>query len=213
MASIKNSNLGQAWLVLLLSIVFSVSLAAVHMNLSPVIEENRTKETMEKIPELVAGNELTGNADSFDISKRIIDVDKNGMTKTYTVYDAMDKAGKVAGHVVRASGQGYADRIVLLLGLDPDGKTITGLFILDQKETPGLGNNIEEDDWRNQYIGKSSDLPLVVIKGKSANENEIDAISGATISSRAVTDIVNTVMADVKTKIMIPEPGNTMENK
>ncbi len=212
MGSIKNSNLGQAWLVLLLSIVFSVSLAAVHLNLSPVIEENKTRETMEKIPVLVSGEDSTANADSFDISKRILNIDKNGITKSYTVYDALDKTGTVAGHVVKATGQGYADKIELLLGLDPDGKTITGLFILDQKETPGLGNKIVEDAWRNQYVGKSSDSSLVVIKGKSVNDNEIDSVSGATISSRAVTDIVNSTIADLKTKIILPESGNNMEN-
>ena len=212
MGSIKNSNLGQAWLVLLLSIVFSVSLAAVHLNLSPVIEENKTRETMEKIPVLVSGEDSTANADSFDISKRILNIDKNGITKSYTVYDALDNTGTVAGHVVKATGQGYADKIELLLGLDPEGKTITGLFILDQKETPGLGNKIVEDAWRNQYVGKSSEPSLVVIKGTSANANEIDAVSGATISSRAVTDIVNSTIADLKTKIMLPESGNNMEN-
>ena len=212
MGSIKDSNLGQAWLVLLLSIVFSVSLAAVHMNLSPVIEENKTKETMEKIPVLISGKDLKDNAASYDIKKRIINVDKNGITKSYTVYDALDKTGTVAGHVVKAVGQGYGDRIELILGLDPEGKTITGLYILDQKETPGLGNKIQDDDWRNQYIGKSTESPLEVFKGKSVKANEIDAISGATISSRAVTDIVNTAMADVKPKITIPESGNKMEN-
>jgi len=212
MGSIKNSNLGQAWLVLLLSIVFSVSLAAVHLKLSPVIEENRTKETMEKIPVLVTGKDSAANADSFDISSRIINVDKNGISKSYTVYDARNKNGTVAGHVVKASGQGYADKIELLLGLDPAGKTITGLFILDQKETPGLGNRIVEDAWRNQYVGKTTDSPLIVIKGKSVKENDIDAVSGATISSRSVTDIVNSTIAAVKTKIVIPEPGNSLEN-
>lgn len=212
MGSIKDSNLGQAWLVLLLSIVFSVSLAAVHLNLNPVIEENKTKETMDKIPVLVSGNQSKENADSFDIRKRILNVDKNGITKSYTVYDALNSNGTVAGHVVKATGQGYADKIELLLGLDSEGTTITGLFILDQKETPGLGNRIEEDAWRNQYIGKSSNSPLVVIKGNSVNGNEIDAISGATISSRAVTDIVNTALADVKSKIILPESGNKMEN-
>ena len=214
MASIKNSNLGQAWLVLLLSIVFSVSLAAVHMNLSPVIAENQLKEIMENIPVLVAGPDSTANTDSFDISQRMITVTKGAVSKSYAVYDALDKSGNIAGHVVKASGQGYGGKIELLLGLDPEAKTITGLFILGgHKETPGLGDKITQDNWRNQYVGKSSDSPLDVIKGTSVNDNEIDAISGATISSRAVTDIVNSTIADIKTKIIIPESGNSMENK
>ncbi len=208
MGSLKNSNLGQAWLVLLLSIVFSVSLAAVHLNLNPVIEENKTKETMEKIPGLVKAE-----AGAIDISPRIISIDKNGISKSYTVYDASDKTGNTVGHVVKASGQGYADKIELLLALDADADSITGLFILDQKETPGLGNKIIEDEWRNQYIGKSCDIPLEVIKGSSVNDNEIDSVSGATISSRAVTDIVNSTISDIKYKITSPVSGNDMEGK
>ena len=214
MESLKNSNLGQAWLVLLLSIVFSISLASVQLSLNPVIEENRTKETMEKIPVLIAGKASAENSGSIDISKRIINVDKYGIAKSYTVYDVFSKSGTDLGHVVRASGQGYGDKIELLVGLDPLGRTITGLFILDQKETPGLGNGIVEAAWRDQFIGKSTAEPLVVVKGKSANDNEIDAVSGATISSRSVTDIVNTAISDVKNKIaLVPDSHNKMENK
>ena len=214
MRSIKDNNLVQAWLVLLLSIIFSCTLAAVHLNLGPIIEENKTKETMDNIPVLVTGKSSSTLDDNpFQISQRILNIDKNGIIKSYMVYDALDKTGNTAGHVVKASGQGYGDRIELLLGLDPEGKTITGLFILEHKETPGLGDKITEDEWRNQYVGKYSDSSLVVIKGKSVNDNEIDAISGATISSRAVTDIINGTIADVKSKLMIsPESGNNMEN-
>jgi len=214
MGSFKDNNLAQAWLVLLLSIIFSCTLAAVHLNLGPVIEENIRKETMEKIPILVTGEASIDNEDPFQINQRLLQVEKQGITKTYKVYDALDKAGDVAGYVVKASGQGYADKIELLLGIDSQAKSITGLYILAQKETPGLGNQIIEDDWRGQFIGKSSDETIVVIKGTSQKENEIDSISGATISSQAVTDIINITIADVKTKLILPsEPGNNMESK
>lgn len=217
MGSIKNSNLFQAWLVLSLSLVFSVTLAAIHLNLGPVIEENKRKETMEKIPVLITGEEnntaSSANDNPFQINQRTLKVEKRGIIKSYIVYDAIDKTGMIAGYVVKTSGQGYADKIELLLGLDSQAKAITGLFILDQKETPGLGNKIIENMWRNQFIGKSSDNTLVVKKGKPVNDNEIDSISGATISSQAVTDIINSTLADVKTTIILPpESGNDMEN-
>ena len=214
MGSFKDNKLVQAWLVLLLSIIFSCTLAAVHLNLAPVIEENIRKETMEKIPVLVMGEDSTDNETLSQINQRSLQVEKHGIAKSYTVYDALDNAGDIAGYVVKASGQGYADKIELLLGIDPQARSITGLYILDQKETPGLGNQIIDEEWRNQFVGKSTDVILEAFKGKSEKANQIDAISGATISSEAVTDIINSTIADVKTKIMLPaETGNNMENK
>jgi electron transport complex protein RnfG len=102
------------------------------------------------------------------------------------------------GWVAKASGQGYADKIELLLGLDPEAKSITGLFILEQKETPGLGNKIITDAWRSQFLDKKTDNPLVVVKGGAKVPNEIDAVTGATISSRSVTTIVNTAISDLR---------------
>jgi electron transport complex protein RnfG len=215
MGTFNNSSLMQGWLIIVLSVLFSVTLAAVNIKLSPVIEENKVKETMEKIPALISGESATGSADMtpFTIKQRSIKAQKNGITKSYIAYDAFNNTNEVAGHVIKASGQGYADKIELLLGLDAAGEKITGLFILDQKETPGLGNRIIEQGWRSQFTGKPSDIPLVVIKGKSVNKNEIDAISGATISSRSVTEIINSAIRDVKNEIaLIPESYN-MENK
>jgi electron transport complex protein RnfG len=217
MGSIKYSSLVQGWLIILLSVLFSVTLAAVNIRLSPVIDENKRKETMEKIPGLITGETTTGSSStgnaSFTIKQRTIRTDKNGIIKSYITYDAFNDANELAGHVIKASGQGYADKIELLLGLDPEGEKITGLFILDQKETPGLGNKIIEQDFRGQFTGKSTEIPLAVIKGKSVNKNEIDAISGATISSRSVTDIINSAIEDVKKEIaLIPESYNR-ENK
>ncbi len=212
MSSFKDSNLFQAWLVLILATVFGTALAGIQSKLGPVIEENKIRETMEKIPALVLGEDraakLTAENESLVIKSRIIEVEKNGITKFYTVYDVMFKEGTLAGHVTKAAGQGYADKIELLLGLDPGGNTITGLFILDQKETPGLGNKILEDPWRSQFKDKTSDNRLVVVKGKAGKDNEIDAISGATISSRSVTGIINTIIADVKPSLVPPSPPN-----
>jgi electron transport complex protein RnfG len=65
-----------------------------------------------------------------------VSVQKAGRAKFYSVYEARYQGG-LKGWVVKTKGQGYADTIELLLGLSPDLRTITGLFILDQKETPG----------------------------------------------------------------------------
>jgi electron transport complex protein RnfG len=213
--SLKKSNLAQAWLVLLLATLFGTALAGIQAKLGPVIEANKIKETMAKIPVLVLGEdlaaELAADNQTLTIKSRVIEVKQNGTSKFYTVYDAWLPDGKMVGHVVKANGQGYADKIELLVGLDAQGKTITGLFVLDQKETPGLGAKILEDAWRGQFKDKSTENTLSVVKGGGANDEQIDAISGATISSRSVTGIVNTVVANVIPQLQIsdgPENNN-----
>ncbi len=205
--SLKNSNLAQAWLVLLLATLFGTALAGIQAKLGPVIEANKVKETMVKIPVLVLGEdlaaELAADNQTLTIKSRVVEIKKNGTTKYYTVYDAWLPEGKMVGHVVKAAGQGYADKIELLVGVDAQGKRITGLFVLEQKETPGLGAKILEDAWRGQFKEKSTEKTLSVVKGGEVKDDEIDAISGATISSKSVTGIVNTTVADVASKLQI----------
>lgn len=205
MKSIFETNLGQAWLVLLLAIIFGSSLAGVQAALGPMIEENKLKETLEKIPVVILGqaaaDQLTAKNEPLTITPNTVSVDKQGVTKFYTLYRADCADGTTAGWVAKTSGQGYADRIELLVGMDQDAEKVTGLFILDQKETPGLGNKIVEDAWRTQYSGKSTDTPFTVVKLPKGGVNEIDAISGATISSNAVTNLVNQAVSDLKPRV------------
>ncbi len=217
MRSLRDSNLFQAWLVLLLAIVFGTALAGIQTKLGPIIEANKLKETMKEIPALVLGEDqalkMTDPKTSLVIKSRIIQIEKNKIKKFYTVYDAFLDDGSLAGHVAKASGQGYADRIEVLLGLDPGGNTITGLFILDQKETPGLGNRILEKVWQNQFVEKSSGKRLVVVKTRAVKDYEIDAISGATISSRSVTSIVNNTITDIKAQLAPPQKSKAQKNE
>lgn len=193
----RDNYLFQAWLCILLALFFGFSLAGVQAALGPVIAANKVNETKDKVPELVLGRDAALNT-TLKIVPRTIEVEKNGGKKVYTVYEASYPDGKPAGWVTKQSGQGYADRIELLLGLDADARTITGLFILDQKETPGLGNKIIEPAWRDQFADKKTNRPLKVIKGGGAKGNEIDAVAGATISSRSVVAIVNNIVHDLK---------------
>ncbi len=212
MTNFRNSNLAQAWLVLVFATVFGTALAGIQIKLNPIIEANKINETMEKIPNLVLdpSEAVVLKDEDLIIQSRMIEVEKNGISKFYPVYDVELKDGTLAGHVAKASGQGYADKIEVLLGLDAKGDTITGLFILDQKETPGLGNRILEKPWRNQFIDKSSSATLVVVKSGAEQGNEIDGISGATISSRSVTNIVNITISDIKPQLI---PTTKKENR
>ncbi len=200
-ATLRENNIVQAWLVLLLAICFGGLLAGMQLAVGPRIERNKINETREKVPELVLGAEtaqkLSQDQKQLAVEPLSVTVEKSGKLMRYSVYQAK-KEGNLAGWVVKAAGAGYADKIEVLIGFDPDIQTVTGLFVLDQKETPGLGNKIVSQEWRSQFIGKSTAQPLASVKGGAKAGNEIDAITGATISSIAVTDIINAVAADLR---------------
>ena len=186
----KGGYIGQAWLVILLALVYGGALAGVQTALDPVIQENRRKETYDVIPKLVPG------ADAAKTKKFTI-TDAQG--KERHVYQANGAAGAQLGWVVPAGGQGFADRIDLLIGINDDLSKITGMYVLDQKETPGLGNYIGQDFFEKRFKNKRTDQPLVVVKGDPApDSNEIKALTGATISSDSVATIVNNAIADVE---------------
>jgi electron transport complex protein RnfG len=130
-----------------------------------------------------------------------------------TVRETSAKAGdeEVVGYVIEAKGMGFADSITALVAVDPSCNWITGVYILDQKETPGLGDKIR-GKWINQFAGMECKDQLQVVKGltkpakgeavtAASQLGAIDAISGATISSQAVTDIVNQAVEDIRLSI------------
>lgn len=199
---LKSNYLLQAWLVLTLALCFGASLAAVYLKLGPQIEQNKLNETRHKIPELLLGMEqaqkMAEAGQSLDIKQHAVRLAKANKEVFYSVYEARYPDGKLAGWVAKASGQGYADKIELLIGFDPLAKRITGIFILDQKETPGLGNKIITIDWRKQFKNLKTTQPIVVSKKRTKAPNEIDAITGATISSRSVSKIINAAVNDLQ---------------
>ncbi|RJP80031.1 MAG: FMN-binding protein [Desulfobacteraceae bacterium] len=201
----QNSYLLQAWLVIGLALFFGIALTGIQIALSSRIETNKKKETMEKVPEIILGANHAQNQAATDkslkIEQRSITVDKNNRKKVYTVFETRYPDGKPAGWVAKASGQGYADKIELLFGVDPGATKLTGLFILEQKETPGLGNKITDQHWRDQFILKPTGRMLKVVKGGAKGPYEIDAITGATISSKSVTTIINKTLADIQKQL------------
>lgn len=107
--------------------------------------------------------------------------------EVYIIYED----GEKAGYAFMASGSGYGGNIDILVGLD-SGFGIKGVSILSQTETPGVGNRITESSFTDQFKGLSaSDIALKSEGGK------IDAITGATISSRAVVNAVKEKMVEI----------------
>jgi electron transport complex protein RnfG len=188
----RGHYIGQAWLVILLALLYGGGLAGVQTTLSGKIAENKRNETYDQIPSLVSG------ADGTKTVELIVE-GKDG--KDARVYQARDASGVLCGWVVPASGQGFADRIDLLIGLDVDLATITGMYVLDQKETPGLGDYITGESFRERFRGKPAGAELVAVKADPQAENEVRALTGATISSQSVCDIVNAALTNLREPI------------
>ncbi len=109
------------------------------------------------------------------------------------VYGTYDEAGNLVGFAIPAEGPGFQDTIRLIYGYDPRTKQITGMEVLESRETPGLGDKIMKDEeFLSNFKSLSVEPEVVVVKpGTKSQENEVDAISGATISSNAVVSIIN----------------------
>ena len=106
-----------------------------------------------------------------------------------TVYDALDAAGAHIGYVLESTtSEGYGGKITLYMGVTDEGQ-LNGISILSIAETPGLGMRAEEV-LVPQFENVKADI-FTYTKSQSQAENEIDAISGATITTEAVVNAVN----------------------
>ena len=110
-----------------------------------------------------------------------------------TIYGGYDEEQNFVGYAIPGEGPGFQDTIKLLYGYLPDSKKVVGMEVLESRETPGLGDKIYKD---LVFVGAFADLPIEPIiegvkKGRKVSDNQVDAITGATISSRAVVSIIN----------------------
>jgi len=109
------------------------------------------------------------------------------------VFGAYDDNGQLVGFGIPAEGPGFQDTIKLIYGYDVESENIVGMEVLESKETPGLGDKIIKDqDFLDSFKALSVEPEVLAVKpGTSQNSNEVDTISGATISSKAVIKIIN----------------------
>lgn len=160
-----------------------------------------TKEPIAKQNELTkqkAYKAVFSEADSFEAqsSEGALSLASIGF-ETATVDEAanaLDANGNVLGLVYTiTTSEGYGGNITITIGIDNDG-AVKGVEFLSLSETAGLGMKAKEDSFKNQYVGKTVDK-FTYTKNGAASENEIDAISGATITTSAVTNAVNAGIA------------------
>ena len=108
------------------------------------------------------------------------------------MYEGRDAAGQTVGFAISTASQGYGGQVKVMTGIGTDG-TIVGVDVFyNDDETPGLGKNTSNPSFRDQYKGLSANTDIAVSKDSAAgNAQTVDAVTSATISSRAVTRAVN----------------------
>jgi len=185
--------LNQLWLVLVLAVGLGSSLAAIDRSLQPRIEANKAARLEKAILNVVpAGSEYA------EMKEKVAG---------HQVYRVTDASGKLAGCAVPASTMGFGDMIDMMIGMTPDGQSIMGLAIIESRETPGLGDHIRDASFRDQYKGLPTSATIEVVKPGQTAQDSIDAITGATISSRAVTNGVNRTMHEVRETLSAAATG------
>lgn len=140
---------------------------------------------------------VISQADSFEKLEGWEKDDESGLiSQVYAAYSGE----KLIGYVFNALPKGYGGEIAVTVGVSKT-KKITGVKIGSNEETPGLGSKTADDAFTGQYTGMDISSSLKVTTVPARAENEIQAVSGATVSSRAVTQAVQ-ASADLGEKLL-----------
>lgn len=141
-----------------------------------------------------ARQKVLSEADSFKAVDNIGDIaqqaDPDNADIVVEAYGGY-KGDTLVGYAIKTAPKGYGGKVQTLTGITVDGK-VAGITILSMSETPGLGARSTESSFQQQYAGLDAGSTIEVVKGGGATGNQINAISGATITSKAVTRGVNT---------------------
>lgn len=140
--------------------------------------------------------------EDFDADKAADILAKSEYTadEILSVNTALDKSGEVAGYVISVtSHEGSQADITMSVGIQIDG-TLNGYSITSINETPGLGMLVGEEKFYSQFENKAEES-YTVVKSAPAADNEIESVTGATISSRAVTNGVNASLVYFRTAL------------
>lgn len=171
----------------------------------PIIEKNKA-EALEKAIFKVLPGTVTKKTFKLDDQQVFTEI-TNAEKEVPLVYAGYDENGELVGIALEAAGMGFADVLRILYGYDPEKEQIIGFYVLESKETPGLGDKIEKDPAflanfealdvslkENEEALKNT--VVTVKKGEKEKPWEIDGITGATISSRAIGDILRSSTAE-----------------
>ncbi len=168
--------------LMLVAALAALALASINNLTSPIIAAN------EKAAMDASMSEVYNQADSFvDIFE---DYDTSSTPSIVGLQSARSN-GNPAGVIYIVESKGYGGIIRIMVAFDIKERVITGVRILSQTETPGLGANAIQPWFTERFDNAATDKELIVVKTESSLNHEIQAITAATITSKAVTAGIN----------------------
>ena len=198
-ASKSSSFMKDALILFVITLISGVCLGFVYdMTKGPIEQATIAKNNATYREVLSIANEfndITPSEEEMEVMRKTGALTGTGFGNVdiESVLEGKDANGAVVGYVINSlSNDSYGGAVKVSVGFDVDG-TITGVGIREISDTPGLGLKAKEPKFRDQYLGKNADQLTVTKTGASA-DHEIDAISGATITSNATTNAVNAAL-------------------
>lgn len=167
----------------IIGFISGASLVLIYAYASPLIKNNQEKETKSAIFKI------------FPEAKKVNTV----KLKEESIFKAENANGILLGYAFLAEGNGYQGKIKIMAGIKPDLETLTGIEILESQETPGLGQEIARDKFKTQFKNLKTKPAITCLKNKFPEKpGEIQAITGATVSSSAVVSILNEKIGKIR---------------
>lgn len=191
----KNTIIKDAIVLFLITLVAGLALGVVYEITKPIIDQRALDAKSEAYLTVFTDADVFAEDEelSAKAEKAPEDLFEAAGLSNVTVDEvlvAKDSGGNTIGHVMSVtSSNGYSGDITISLGYSLDG-VVQGLEFLVLNETVGFGQNAQNPEFKDQYVGKQA-TEFVSTKSGASAENEIDALSGATITTDAVTEAVN----------------------
>ncbi len=199
----KKMNVGEiikvGLILFIITAVLSGLLAFVNAKTKPLIEQNALAAEQDAMKTVMPDAAEFEETELTSEIEKIADDNGGEISKAFI---AKDENGSDMGACIITVTSGYDVGIETVTGVDSE-LTVTGVDIISMNETPGLGANADNEDFRSQYDDKMYEISVVK---SSPGENDIQAIAGATKTSNGVTKGVNIALeaADV----LLTEGGN-----
>lgn len=178
--------------LLIIAAISGAVLAGMNGITGPIIAE------MERESTFGAFFEIFEEAEDFkDIEESLAAEIKENNSAIEDIFEAVDGSENSLGYVIKAKSGGYGGDMFLAIGIDNDGLT-TGMKVVGHSETPGIGDKIEAENFTSTFIGKETASDLKAVAAPAA-EDEVQLLSGSTVSTNAVMGGVNKALDAYRT--------------
>jgi electron transport complex protein RnfG len=190
-------------------------LVFVYLWSNPLIEAENARILQEAVTEVLKGPDhfesvFIEDGQLVTVAQVSTGVDTMDLDKVFLGYDA---SGEPVGFAMTHRGFGFQDLITVIFGYDAQARQVIGMKVLGHSETPGLGNKIEDQPFVGEFDGAATPLEGVKPDRNTGQPNQVDMITGVTISSKAVVKIINERIAELGDLLAGYEPtGGVQED-